>query len=686
MRSHRAPLRHRPAATALTAILALAPVACSDEGAATPTTAGGEPSASTSTVPITDEISRGPLPASLTCDPFDERACLLPWPNDAFTDPDPTTPTGRRLHLRPDTSPRNADGTPIDTTDQNRADGFSPMSVVLAMVPGLDTTASGVAPSTDIGASLADDAPVVLLDTTAGERLAHWGELDAPAPGGDQLLMVHPAAALPEGHRIVVALRHLVDTTGAAIPATTAFEAALEDTPEPPERREDVAEILADLDAAGVSADGLYLAWDFTVASADSLAGRALAMRDQAYAALAGAAPAFTVATVADDGGVRRVDGTFAAPNFLTGDGAPGSTLLLGDDGLPTRNPDQPDYVADFHCVLPASPAAPVPAIVYGHGLMGNRMEVDALAFAASLGQAAACATDEIGMSSDDIGNLLGILADLSRFPEQADRMVQGLLNQQMLGLLLNAPGGFVADPAFQDAAGGPLVANGRTQFVGNSQGGILGGAASAISNEWERVVLGVPGIGYSLLLPRSSDWPQFATVFDEAYPDPVDRVLALQLIQLLWDRGENAGYAQHLTADPYTGTAAKRVLLVQAFGDHQVANVSTEILARTIGAGVDEPSLAPGRSADVDPQWGIPAADFSGEVQALLVVWDFGTPAPPTVNLPPNEPDYGQDPHGAGSQEPRVLLHALTFLITGALTDPCGDVACVSGVLSGAG
>ena len=682
MGSQRAVPRRRRAAFVPAAILALAAVACSDDGTSSPTTVGD----TTSPAPVTDEISRGPLAASLTCDPFDERACLLPWPNDAFTDADPTTATGRRLHLRPDTTPRNADGTPIDTTDQNRADGFSPMSVVLALVPELDVAASGIAPSTDIGASLADDAPVVLLDTTSGKRLAYWGELDAPAPKGDQLLMIHPASALPEGHRIVVALRNLVATDGAAIAPSSAFEAALEDTPEPPDRREDIAEVLADLDAGGVGTDGLHLAWDFTVASAESLAGRALAMRAQAYAALDGAAPTFTVTATSDDGGVRRVDGTFAVPNFLTGDGSPGSTLLLGADDLPERNPANPDYVADFHCVLPTAPAAPVPSIVYGHGLMGSRMEVDALSFAASLGQAAACATDEIGMSSADIGNLVEILADLSRFDEQADRMVQGLLNQQMLGRLLNTADGFVADPAFQDAAGSPLVANGETQFVGNSQGGILGGAASAVSTEWQRVVLGVPGIGYSLLLPRSSDWPQFATVFDAAYPDPVDRVLALQLIQLLWDRGENAGYTQHLTADPYDGITAKQVLLVEAFGDHQVANVSTEILARTIGAAVDEPSLAPGRSPEVDPQWGIPEADFGGSLPALLTVWDFGTPAPPTVNLPPTEPEYGQDPHGAGSEEPRVLLHALTFLLTGDLADPCGDDPCVSAVLSGAG
>ena len=469
---------------------------------------------------------------------------------------------------------------------------------------------------------------------------------------------------------------------GAVIERTTAFQAAIDGTPEPLERARAFREMLATLADAGVPDGNLYLAWDFTVASARSLSGRMLHIREQAYAALGEAAPAFAITAAADDGNVRTIDGTYEVPNFLTADGSPGNTFTLDADGLPMRSTGSPTFSASFRCVVPVAASSPVPAIVYGHGLLGNRGEVDALSFAAELGVAAACATDEIGMSTDDIGNLAAILGDLSHFDQQADRMQQGLLNQQFLGRLLNSPAGFVSDPVFQTDDGAPIVANGETQFVGNSQGGILGGAASAISTEWDRVVLGVPGIDYSLLLPRSSDWPQFQAIFDQAYTDPADRLLALQLVQLLWDRGENSGYAQHLTADPYPGIEPKHVLLVQAFGDHQVANVSTEVLARTIGATVREPAVADGRSNDVDPQWGITALDPAHPSAGILVVWDYGTPAPPVVNLPPNETEHGIDPHGAGSREPMVLQQALTFLLTGEFTDPCGAFACLSGVM----
>src|SRR4051812_43683793 len=81
--------------------------------------------------------SGAPLPSG-TCDPIDPAVCLQPWPNDYFTVPDPSTATGRRLNLDPLSMPRNRAGKPIDPTDMNRADGFSPGNPVVTRVPGLD--------------------------------------------------------------------------------------------------------------------------------------------------------------------------------------------------------------------------------------------------------------------------------------------------------------------------------------------------------------------------------------------------------------------------------------------------------------------------------------------------------------------------------------------------------------------
>ncbi len=106
-------------------------------------------------------------------------------------------------------------------------------------------------------------------------------------------------------------------------------------------------------------------------------------------------------------------------------------------------------------------------------------------------------------------------------------------------------------------------------------------------------------------------------------------------------------------------------------------------MLARTIAATVREPALLGGRSNDVDPQWGIAPFDAANPSNAVLTVWDYGTPPPPPNNLPPHSPEYGDDPHNGGSQEPWVLQQAVTFLQTGEFVDVCGTSACVSDALS---
>jgi hypothetical protein len=601
-------------------VVLVAGAACSSDDSASDDT--------TTTTTVVEEVVRG------TCDTVDPDHCLLPWPNDRFTVADGSTPTGVRLLLPADGTPVNADGVPVDVVEQNRADGFSPMSTILTWAPTVDVEASGLAPSTDIGSSLDEDAPIRLTDLTTGDRWPYWAELDAQAPEGEQVLMAHPAIALTEAHQYEVAVDGLVDADGEPLP------------------------------------DDRQRTWTFTVASADSLSGRLRSMVDQA----GDATPAFEVTSVSGQDPVV-VEGTYAIPNFLDNDGSTGGRFDLGEDGMPAVNEANPTAQAPFTCLLGTAPEAGT--VVYGHGLLGSREEVLSLADITSLGGLNACATDWIGMATEDLGTVTSILQDVSAFPEQADRLQQGQLAFHLLGRLVNRPDGFASDPAFR-SGGRSLLAEDGAVFVGNSQGGILGGAVSAVTDEWQRVVLGVPGIGYDLLLPRSSDWPEFQAVFDPAYPDPVDRVIVQQLIQLLWDRGENSAYAQHLTTDPYDGVRPKQVLLVEAFGDHQVANVSTEILARTIGAAVALPALEDGRSHSVEPFWGIDELTGFPADGSVLSVWDYGTPAPPDVNLPPTEPEFGEDPHGAGSSEPGVLTQAITFLTTGEIVDVCRGAPCL--------
>jgi hypothetical protein len=149
---------------------------------------------------------------------------------------------------------------------------------------------------------------------------------------------------------------------------------------------------------------------------------------------------------------------------------------------------------------------------------------------------------------------VLSILGDLSTFRVLPDRIQQAMLNFLFLGRAAKAPDGFGSNPAFQNPDGTSRLAP-TIYYAGNSQGGIIGGALTAVAQDWQRAFLGVPGMNYSTLLNRSVDFDDFNPFFIGPYPDELTYQLNLSLIQMLWDRGENDGYANHLTSDPLPGT-----------------------------------------------------------------------------------------------------------------------------------
>ncbi|HEX4490331.1 MAG TPA: hypothetical protein VH914_03910 [Acidimicrobiia bacterium] len=627
--------------------------------------------------------------------------CLLPWPNDGFTLPDASSPTGRRLNISSKVDPKNKDGVHVDASAQNRSDGFSPGAEIIAYVPNLSIAKSKIATSTDIGSSLADNAPIVILDTTTHARVPYFAELDAQTSNAaEQLLLIHPAAALTEGHRYAVVLRHLVDTSGNHLVALPSTRAALSGRLHPKTRGKHIKWVINHDLRSVLHGATPYLAWDFTVASEQSLATPGLTMHDLAYkwlgkhhvmaapgAAADDDAPAYTVTSQSDDNGVRDVHGTFQVPLFLA-DTTPYSGMVTDQNGNPKIN-GQKTWTANFICVMPDTVQAGGPATptVYGHGLLGDASEVEGGSFSAGISRdLMGCATDWVGMSSSDVPNVARNLADMSTFETQVDHMLQGFVNFQFLGRLINSDSGFVTDPAFQ-ANGAALFKTHDCHYMGYSQGGIMGGAASALSTEWTRSILGVPGMDYGgLLLNRSVDWDEFAAIYDQSYTDADDQQVVLQLAQLLWDRGENEGYAQHLTANPYPGIPAKQVFIIENYGDHQVANASAEMLARTIGARNHQPAFDPSffgapPRADVPvvPQWGLQKLDHAKPVTAGLVLWDYGTPTPPTDNLAPDGSQYGQDPHGFGRGNTLLLDQITSFLTTGVIPNECGRFACQS-------
>lgn len=444
----------------------------------------------------------------------------------------------------------------------------------------------------------------------------------------------------------------------------------------------------------------------------------------------------------------RRVVGTITVPSFMTNyhfedppsnpitDQVPipvtqyvGGRLYydpLDGDNLPDLNPITQTETFVFTCNIPRSAFAgaadptqattinPTRMSLYGHGLLGSQDEGRSQAQLkrfANEHNFSFCMTDWVGMSHYDIANVASALLDMSNFPTLADRVQQGFLNMMFLARLMADANGFAANPAFQQNGQALLDTASGVFYDGNSQGGIMGGSLVALSPDIHRGSLGVVGMNYSTLLSRSTDFAPYGALYYNAYPESLDQQFVFSLIQMLWDRAENDGYAQHLgdgvtrnaqvglpnlplpglpegaydeAQGPFNPSIArmqqKEILLHPAFGDHQVTHWSAKVMARTIGANGGDayfrrPSDAGTADGSVvhtyatrddylalrDPDeidfFSLGDLDYSDPAAiggSAIILWDEGkTDVPPLDNTYPNTDPY--DPH----EYPRRTLAA---------------------------
>ncbi len=630
--------------------------------------AGRDPTTETGSDPATSTALLGPFLEG-DCDPMVPELCGLPFPSNVYLVPDDASVTGARVAFGPTTLPVSDDGLQSTPDLLNVADGFSPAAGPIAFLAGASD--AGFAPPTDPAASLADDSPTVIIDADTGARVAHFAELDmSHDDDGRRAIMLRPVTLLEHGHRYIVALKGVVDAEGVAVTPSPVFLALRDggdhDDLSVDARRSLYDDIFARLDSAGVARSDLQLAWDFTVASRDTTAGRLLSMRDDALARV-GTGTSYTFSAVETDpypGIILRVEGTVDVPLYLD-EGGPGGTLVLGDDGLPAY---QGTYPYPFVLLVPESCAGQsCPVVQYGHGLFGSRYSIDQDGYyaAASTFGAVVLSMDWIGMSNEDIAVIAGAAAggDVSGFASIPDRSQQGMVN---LAVALRTLQGPMRDDEALQFDSVPVVDPDVRYYVGGSQGGIYGATYMAVTPDIERGVLVVPGMSYSLMLPRSVYWADYATPFVvDRFEDPRVVQLVLGYVQMLWDRAEPSGYATAISDDPLPGTPAHRVLLVEGIGDHQVPNLSTELLARALGAAY----LAPGNRE----LYALPAASSAVTSGNALLDYDYGLGPVPAENVPMEE---GEDPHDKVFFEPTAQASIFTFLTTGEARSYC-DGAC---------
>ncbi|MGH1345453.1 MAG: hypothetical protein ACRBN8_28070 [Nannocystales bacterium] len=626
--------------------------------------------ASSTSGPSVDEPDPEVDWVQLDCDPLVPEYCGYPFPNNVFTVADDSTQTGRRLALSESLMPTSkSDVKPMNAAWDSR-DGFSVGSVMMVHMPG--ASEAGLPIITNVAASLDADSPTVLLDAESGERVAHFTEIERVEDSTRATLFVRPAAALTPGRRYIVAIRDVVDDAGAPLAASQAF-AALRDLteagdPELGSRRPLYADIFARLGDAGVERDTLQLAWDFTTASDTNNTERLVHMRDVALAEV-GDAPGFELIEVTTDFDPRiayHIEGRFSVPLFLDVPG-PVSVLNLGNDGLPEANGS-----ADFRftMLIPASASDENPAALlqYGHGLLGERGEIERdhfLDFMDTYGYAM-YSTDWIGLSAPDEA-FLGVIFDSGRIEEyegQFARTQQAVINALVLNRVVT---GTVAT----DETYAPLLDASQNYYYGISLGGILGTVYLALSTDVTRGAADVMGAPFVTLLTRSRQFDPFFAIANNTYEDPRDVQMALSLTQNFWDRSEPVGFLPHLRDDPFEGSPVHELMMRAAVGDHSVSTASAHFQARSLGA--------PHVESGVREVFGLETAT---EAEGIgYIEYDFGLPPEPACPVPMR---LCTDPHGGLRGLPSADEQLDRFLRTGEVVNSCPDGVCSFPELSG--
>ena len=315
--------------------------------------------------------------------PLDSRHCLLPYPDDRFTVADATTSTGPRVAFPPSGMPVNAQGAPIDPSEWNRNDGFSPNSTLLTYVAGLDGKV-GLPPWTDLGC----------LDGTGLDRGPRRHDHGRAHPAVGRARRARPSRHgppphHPSGHR---AAGRAPLRGGAARAARSATARPSRPAPVFRAYRDRLDTGLPDLEARRPR-DGGHLrrarrerhrppatsssrGTSRPPASAAS-SERMLHIRDEALAALGAAAPAFTVTGVSEHpNDARRPPGhrhlhraelpdrrrrTWPAVQPRPAMACPHATVTCRPRSSATSPPSR-------------SPARTGPARIaeYGHGLLGG--------------------------------------------------------------------------------------------------------------------------------------------------------------------------------------------------------------------------------------------------------------------------------------------------------------------------
>jgi len=564
--------------------------------------------------------------------------CLSPFPSNYYLRTD--AQNVRRVTFPPGVLPTSRKGVPLDPALFASRDGFSPATPILVYFP-TPIDGQNLPQPSQPEASLQVSSPIQLIAMDTGTRIPLFAELDRNAgPGERQALIIHPQLRLAPKTRYAVAISGLKSPSGQDVPPLAGFLAIRDGDVEKTSIRGQLSNqynaLFSFLAQKGIAQQSLQLAWDFTTGDDAQLTGQLVAMRDAAIKALRptdpmDASPLLTIDKVESapkDPLLRQVIGTFRAPSFLSDD--TNGRLLKDASGQPKlRGYGRFPLVVHIpKCVQNAT--APVPVMIYGHGLFGGALgEMDS-GYQREIVQRLCMVqvgSDWIGLTqADALYAANQVMSDFNNFVQLTDRLQQAHTNFAVLARIIKD--GSLAQLAELKVGGKVILDSSQVYYYGISNGGVQGLTFLALSPDVKRGALNVPGGFWNVMMWRSANFQSLLPLLSASYSDPFDRQVLIALSQSLWDHTDPATYAPYVVKAPLPGTGgAKQVLYQEGIADAQVPNLTTRMMVRTMGL----PLLSP----SVESPWGITQAQ--GPVPSAYVQFDIGQlPRLGDDNVPP--------------------------------------------------
>ncbi len=461
------------------------------------------------------------------------------------------------------------------------------------------------------------DGSVQIWDLTLGAPLRCFAEVDASPELGEEtpVLIVRPLDLLPVGHRIAVAVSTDVRTVdGEPLQPLDWYQDLMNDNPGLglEDWVDHYQELTADLHDLGVGE--LALAFDFPISDGGQT------LRD--VVAEVPIPSEWSIDEIRDrDAGANMppgawlgITGAFTNRNWLVDD----LDLNLDVDGSPVARGEVEArlFIHVPESVRDAEPGS-VPVWIFGHGIFGSPEEaladLDDVSTVSQLAdEAGVIVVSTVWRGLEDIDRLHAIhmADDFGRLPEITDRLHQGVADVTALTRLV-LEGGLLDAPELMG-----LPDKSRLGYYGISLGAIAGAVMVANNDRIEHAVLHVGGTAWSTMLERSSQWIPFDWIMIDQVPSSRDRQLLYAMSQMFWDPVDPANHVDLLRG--------RSIIWQESIGDEQVPNMTTEMLARAVGARLLLPSATevPGLETTTgstsggpflvqfDPELGMPAEE----------------------------------------------------------------------------